>query len=88
MPELVAELPKSPYVDDLISEKRTVREARELKGAISIFADTKFKLHKWHSREYVCQTAAWLPEGKERKSSWTPLGQTRGSDLDSYALRQ
>ena len=50
MPELVAELRKSLYVDDLISRKPTVQEARELKeGAISIFADTKFKLHKWHS---------------------------------------
>ncbi|XP_068692652.1 uncharacterized protein [Montipora foliosa] len=39
-----------PDVDDLISGKPTVREARELKeGAISIFADAKFKLNKWHS---------------------------------------
>ncbi|XP_068680119.1 uncharacterized protein [Montipora foliosa] len=52
MPELVAELRKSLYVDDLISGKPTVREARELKEvAISIFADAKFKLHKWHSNE-------------------------------------
>ena len=50
MPDLVAELRKSLYVDDLISGKPTVREAKELKeGAISIFADAKFKLHKWHS---------------------------------------
>lgn len=49
MPELVAKLRKSLYVDDLISGKPTVREERELKeGAISIFADAKFKLHKWH----------------------------------------
>ncbi|XP_068690696.1 uncharacterized protein [Montipora foliosa] len=50
MPELVAELRKRLYVDDLISWKPTLREARELKeGAISIFADAKFYLHKWHS---------------------------------------
>ncbi|XP_068692717.1 uncharacterized protein [Montipora foliosa] len=50
MPELVAELCKGLYVDDLISGKPTVQKARELKeGAISIFADAKFKLHKWHS---------------------------------------
>lgn len=43
MPELVAELRKNLYVDDLISWMPTVREARELKeGAISIFADPKF----------------------------------------------
>ena len=47
MPELVAELRKNLYVDDLISGKPIVREAMELsKGAISIFADAKFK---WHS---------------------------------------
>ena len=80
MPALVAELRKSLYVDDLISGKPTVQEARELKeGAISVFADAKFKLHKWHSnvaeleererepdwrREYVCQTAAWSLKSK------------------------
>ena len=50
MPALVAELRKSLYVDDLISGKPTVQEAKELKeGAISVFVDAKFKLHKWHS---------------------------------------
>ena len=50
MPELVAELRKNLYVDDLISGKPTVREPRKLReGAISVFADAKFKLHKWHS---------------------------------------
>ena len=50
MPELAAELHKNLYVDDLISWKPTVREARELnEGAISIFVDAKFKLRKWHS---------------------------------------
>ena len=50
MPQLVAELRKSLYVDDLISGKPTVPEAQQLKeGAIKIFADAKFTLHKWHS---------------------------------------
>ena len=36
-------------MDDLISGKLTLQEVRELKeGAISIFADAKIKLHKWH----------------------------------------
>ena len=47
MPELVAELRKSLYVDDLISGKPTVEEAQNLKqGAIDIFEDAKFTLHK------------------------------------------
>ena len=50
MPELVAELRRSLYVDDLISGKPTAEEARQLKqGAIEVFADAKFKLRKWHS---------------------------------------
>ena len=37
-------------MDDLISGKKTLQEARELKeGAISIFTDIKIKLYKWHS---------------------------------------
>ena len=49
-PELVAQIRKSLYVDDLLSGKPTVAEAKELKvGAIEIFEDTKFTLHKWHS---------------------------------------
>ena len=50
LPELVAELRRSLYVDDLISGKPTVTEAQQLKqGAIEIFTDAKFTLHKWHS---------------------------------------
>ena len=50
MSHLVAELRKSMYVDDLISRKPTVPEAKKMKeGAIGIFEDAKFTLHKWHS---------------------------------------
>ncbi|XP_068726452.1 uncharacterized protein [Montipora capricornis] len=49
-PELVAELHKSLYVDDLISGKPTVKETEQLKqGAIEVFEDAKFTLHEWHS---------------------------------------
>ena len=49
-PELVAQLRKSLYVDDLISGKPTVEETKQLKqGAIEVFEDAKFTLHKWHS---------------------------------------
>ena len=50
MPHLVAELRKSMYVDDLISAKPTVPEAKKMKEvAIRIFEDAKLTLHKWHS---------------------------------------
>ena len=49
-PDLIAELRRSLYVDDLVSGKPTVNEAQDLKrGAIEVFEDAKFTLHKWHS---------------------------------------
>ena len=43
---------KSLYVDDLLSGKPTMMEAKELKeGAIKIFQDAKFTLHKWHAND-------------------------------------
>ena len=50
LPECVREVRKSLYVDDLISGKSTVSEAKQLKSeTIEIFADATFTLHKWHS---------------------------------------
>ena len=52
-PESVAEVRKSPYVDDLISGALTTLEAKELKrDAIEIFDDAKLRLHKWHSNVF------------------------------------
>ena len=50
MPEAVAALRKSLYVDDLPSGGQTVDQARERQTtAIEIFSDAKFVLHKWNS---------------------------------------
>ncbi|KAL9957559.1 hypothetical protein ACROYT_G039201, partial [Oculina patagonica] len=49
-PEIVREIKKNLYVDDLISGGTTVSKAREMKNAATeIFADAAFELHKWHS---------------------------------------
>ena len=49
-PELVKLIRKSLYVDDLIGGSATVQEGHELKqGAIQIFKDATFTLHKWNS---------------------------------------
>ena len=51
-PDAVAEIKKSLYVDDLISGSTTVEKAKQLRdGAIEIFEDAKFTLHKWNSNE-------------------------------------
>ena len=49
-PEIVREIKKNLYVDDLISGGKTVLKAREMKyAATEIFADAAFELHKWYS---------------------------------------
>lgn len=49
-PELVAQIRKSLYVDNLISGAPTVPQAQQQKeGSIKIFGDVKFVLHKWNS---------------------------------------
>ena len=49
-PELVAQIRRSLYVDDLISGAPSVKEAYQQKeGSTKIFADAKFTLHKWNS---------------------------------------
>ena len=50
VPQSVAEILRSLYVDDLISGNATITKAKELKSdAVEIFSDAGFHLHKWHS---------------------------------------
>ena len=56
-PEIVREIKKNLYVDDLISGGTTVLKAREMKyAATEIFADAAFELHKWHSNAAELET--------------------------------
>ncbi|PFX28961.1 hypothetical protein AWC38_SpisGene6275 [Stylophora pistillata] len=49
-PDLVREIEKTLYVDDLISGGPTVKAAREVKAGVThVFNQASFKLHKWHS---------------------------------------
>ena len=51
-PDVVAELRKSLYVDDVISGNQTVEQAQRTKQvAIEIMSDATFELHKWNSNE-------------------------------------
>ena len=48
-PEIVSEIEKSLYVDDLINGGEEEIKAKQLKSkATEIFADATFSLHKWH----------------------------------------
>ena len=58
--DLVAEIERSLYVDDLISGNESVSQALQVKEtAIEVFNDARFKLHKWHSnvQELEIETA-------------------------------
>ena len=58
-PELVEEIRKNLYVDDLMTGGATITEVKEKKSqAREIFEDATFKLHKWHSnvKELVSPT--------------------------------
>ena len=62
-PEIVREIEKSLYVDDLISGGPTREKAESIKSAsVEIFAQGTFKLHKWNSNvkelEAVCPVPA------------------------------
>ena len=49
-PDLVAELRKSLYVDDLLTGGQTIAQAADRKDkAIEVFEDATFQLHKWNS---------------------------------------
>ena len=49
-PEILSEIEKSLYVDDLISGGKNENEAKQLKSKLTeIFADATFSLRKWYS---------------------------------------
>ena len=56
-PDVVAEIRKSMYVDDLISVKKTVKKTQQLKKkATDVFQDACFTLHKWHANAGELET--------------------------------
>ena len=49
-PNIIAELGKSLYVDDLLTGGQTIPQAEDRKEkTVEIFEDASFKLHKWNS---------------------------------------
>ncbi|XP_068697582.1 uncharacterized protein [Montipora foliosa] len=69
-PEIVSEIEKSYYVDDLIRGGPTQAKAETIKSAtVEIFAKGTFELHKWHSNRKELKTACSQPDAK-----LSPLG--------------
>ena len=88
IPDLVAELRKSLYVNDLISQWKTNcerrRSAQTREPSASSRIDAKFALHKWHSNAAIVveseprmEDKARLTERKSLQSPWASVEQTR-----------
>ena len=74
------------HVDDLISGKMTVAEAQTLKeGAIEIFDDATFTLHKWHSNTPKLEDAANNPTD-EQTFAKQQLGNTNRGESSILGL--
>ena len=85
-PELIAELRRSLYVDDLVSGKPTVKEAQDMKhGAIEVFEDAKFTLHKWHSNVSALEGSETRAENEETFAK-QKLGTPRGGESSLLGL--
>jgi len=84
-PDLVSQIEKSLYIDDLISDGPTVQAACELKaGATHVFGQASFKLHKWHSnvlevesqwRYYICKRTVRYTSRRRGVHSRAPMEQ-------------
>ena len=73
-PDIVAELRKSLYVDDLLSGGQTIAEAADRKEkVVEVFEDATFKLHKWNSNASELELHGEV---------------TVGNDEETYAKRQ
>ena len=68
-PEIVAELRRSLYVDDLLTGGRNTSQAQQRKEkAVQIFSDATFQLHKWHSNVKQLEEDTNLIVGPEEQS--------------------
>ena len=74
-PEIVSEIKKNLYVDDLISGGVSTAKARENKtAATEIFAGAAFELHKWHSNVPELESAETEQSAGEQTFAKQQLG--------------
>ena len=70
-PEIVAELRRSLYVDDLLTGGRTTSQAQQRKiGSIQILEDATFKLHKWNSNVSHLEGESCGPVGSSEEQTF------------------
>ena len=99
-PEVVTELRRSLYVDDLLTRGQTIQQANERKErTIEIFNDATFKLHKWNSNakelekrddfpkdenEYFLREATVGGKAERNKDARFEMGQGKGHTHRSF----
>ena len=86
-PQIVSEIEKSLYVDDLISGGKNEIEAEQLKSkATEIFADATFDLLKWHSNSRELESPSKV-EGEETETfAKQQLGVPNGEQASILSL--
>ena len=85
-PELVAQIRKSLYVDDLITGAPTIQQTQQQKEkAITIFSDAQFTLHKWKSNAVELARPAEQHDNEEQSFAKQQLG-TKTSETKLLGL--
>ena len=65
-PDVVEEIQRSLYVDDVITGMNTVEETKQLmETMIDVFKDAQFTLHKWHSNATELETSSASDEQQQ-----------------------
>ncbi len=83
-PDIVAELRKSLYVDDLLTGGQTIAQAADRKEkAIEVFEDAKFTLHKWNSNASELESNGEAAVGNDEE---TYAKQQLGGDLTQTTM--
>ena len=86
-PEIVSEIEKSLYVDDLISGGEDEMKAEQLKTkATEIFADATFDLHKWHSNAHELESYNTVIREETETFAKQQLGVSNGDQASILGL--
>ena len=65
-PDVVEEVQRSLYVDEIINGMNTVEETKQLmETMIDVFKDAQFTLHKWHSNATELETSSVSDEQQQ-----------------------
>ena len=87
-PEIVREIEKSLYVDDLISGAPTQAKAETIKSvSVEIFAKGTFEMHKWHSNVKELETACSVPVSEQETYAKEQLGTSRKEGASLLGLQ-